>query len=327
MSVSVPCLFIVIPCYNEEAVVGGTADVLTELLEEMVKQGQVSADSRMVFVDDGSKDGTWEEILRCAKKCPWAEGIALQRNVGQQNALYAGLMEVRKRCDAAVSLDADLQDDPSLIPAMVRQFCAGNDVVYAVRKSRRGEGAGKRGTAWLFYRILGWMGADMPRDCGDFRLLSRKALEELSCFHEHNPFLRGLIPLLGLPSSILYFERRPRRAGKSKYSLGKMLALAVQAVTSLTAWPVYLVFWLGTGLALPSVAWLVWLLPIRQEGIGEKVLFASLWAAAGLLLLGIGIIGLYSVRIWQEVSGRPRYRIRERIFPSGYFWHEKTKRN
>lgn len=306
-----PVLVIVVPCFNEEEVLAYTVKELEGVLTGMIREKQVSPESRIWFVDDGSKDGTWAWIVRCAEKNPLVEGISLMHNVGHQSALYAGLMEAGAYGDAAVSLDADLQDDPALIPAMVRQFLAGNDIVYALRKSRKGEGGAKRASAFFFYRLMNLFGADMPKDCGDFRLLSKRALEELRLYPEKNPFLRGLIPLLGLPSAMIYFDRQPRKAGKSKYSLIKMLKFAASGIISLTGWPVYLVFWLGAGMVLAAAAGFLGELCGGRGEMGWQTAVVSLWAAAGLILMGIGVTGLYLLRIWQEVSGRPHYRIRQ----------------
>ena len=311
---SLPVAAIVVPCFNEEAVLDDTAAELIKLLDAMISQGRAAPESRIVFVDDGSGDATWERILAHAKESRLVAGISLRRNVGHQNALFAGLMEASRFCDAAISLDADLQDDPGLIPAMLEAFCAGKDVVYAVRRSRRGEGWAKRASAFLFYRLMERMGADLPRDCGDFRLLSRKALEELGRFRGPEPFLRGLIPLLGLPSETLFFDRRARKAGKSKYSLPKMIRFAANGIMTLTDWPIVLLFWLGAGLFGMSLAVIFWLLFAKRAGNGWKIAAVSIGGAAGLNMMAAGIIGLYIFRIRQETLGHPRYQIREKYF-------------
>lgn len=315
-----PVLAVVVPCFNEEAVIDTAAGELKAVLLSMIEGRQAAPKSRIVFVDDGSSDGTWERICFHAGACPLVEGISLRRNVGHQNALYAGLMEVKASCDAAVSLDADLQDDPALIPQMLERFQEGKDVVYAVHQSREGDSCAKKASAFLFYRLMKMMGAAMPKDCGDFRLLSRRALEELSLFSDPEPFLRGLVPLLGLPSAILCFDRRPRRAGKSKYSLFKMLKLAANGILSLTACPIGLIFGLGLGIFGISSLGMLWLLfgsrmCVGQEmaAVGWKIAAVSVWAAAGLVLMAIGTIGLYIFRGLQEISGRPRYQIREKF--------------
>ena len=311
---SLPVAAIVVPCFNEEAVLDDTAAELIKLLDAMIARGRAAPESRIVFVDDGSGDATWERVLIHAKESRLVAGISLRRNVGHQNALFAGLMEVREFCDAAISLDADLQDDPGLIPAMLEAFCAGKDVVYAVRRSRMGDGWAKKASAFLFYRLMERMGADLPRDCGDFRLLSRKALEELGCFREPDPFLRGLIPLLGLPSETLFFDRRPRKAGKSKYSLPKMVRFAANGIITLTDWPIVLIFRLGAGLFGVSLAVFFWLLSAGWAGNGWKIAAVSICGAAGLILMAAGTIGLYIFRIWQRAFGHPHYQIREKYF-------------
>lgn len=301
-------LYIVIPCFNEEAVLPDTAKRLETVMTVMIQDGLISRESRLLFVDDGSDDNTWEKIKQCAGKSPLIEGIALRKNVGHQKALYAGLMEVKPYCQMTVSLDADLQDDPDLIPSMVEKFYQGNDIVYAVRRRRRGESAGKKISAFLFYRFMKILGADMPKDCGDFRLLSRRALEELSLFQENRLFLRGMIPLLGLPSAFLYFERNPRSAGKSKYSLIKMIFFAMDGIFSLSTAPIYLLLILGILLFFGAGLWIIFNLGNPQQW---RMVTASIWAAAGLLLTGMGILGQYILQIWQNQLNRPCYQVRE----------------
>lgn len=302
-------LYLVIPCFNEEEVLPDTAETLKSVLSMMIQDGLVSEDSRLMFVDDGSEDGTWKYIRQCAKECPLIEGIALRKNVGHQKALYAGLMEVSQHCQITVSLDADLQDDPHLIPSMVEEFYRGSDIVYAVRKSRKGESAGKRVSAFLFYRLMGLLGADMPKDCGDFRLLSRRALEELRVLWKPRLFLRGLIPLLELSSSTLYFERKPRKAGKSKYSLIKMVFFAMDGIFSLSTVPLYLLLILGMILFLGAGFWMLLHLGRQTEW---EMAAASIWAASGLILAGMGVLGQYIVQIGQNPHSQPGYQVRER---------------
>ena len=205
-----PAIFwVVVPCFNEEEVIEETAGELRARLMAMIEDGLIRPESRVLFVDDGSRDGTWEILRRLVKADPLIAALRLRGNGGHQNALYAGLMEAKDYCHVSVSMDADLQDDPDLIPAMVEKFYEGNDIVYAVRKSRRGEGLFKRASAFGFYRFMEAMGASIPKDCGDFRLMSREAIKALSLFGEDRPFLRGLVPLLGFPSAQVTFDRRP----------------------------------------------------------------------------------------------------------------------
>lgn len=319
-----PVLYVVVPCFNEEAVVDDTAEELDGVLKAMTGKGLIGAESRILFVDDGSTDRTWEKIQVLSARGPRIGGIALRPHAGHQTAMYAGLMESKAYCDAAVTMDADLQDDPAILPAMVEQLLAGKDVVYAVRKRRKGDPLWKRATAWLFYRSMPVMGIHMPKDCGEYRLLSKRALECLSLFKEPDPFLRGLLPLLGLPSGEVLFDRRPRRAGESRYPFRKAAGLAAGAVVSLSPWPLHLLFWLGTGIALPAFLRLFWLLfsacpRSGQPGAGAspvpgwEIAVMSIWAAAGLLLMGMGILGAYLWQIWRQIAGRPRGQVAEAV--------------
>lgn len=301
-------LYLVIPCFNELEVLPQTAAEVKKAMGSMMETGLISGDSRVIFVDDGSGDGSWEWLRARAGEDSLFGALRLGRNAGHQNALYAGYMAVKNRCDMAVSLDADLQDDLSLVPAMAEQFYAGADIVYAIRRSRRGESKFKRATAALFYRLVNGLGAGLPPDCGDFRLLSRRALNQLSLYREEQPFLRGLVPMLGLPSAYLYFDRGPRRSGRSKYSVGKMLRLALDGICSLTTRPLSLL--LGLGLCLFVAAGL-WLLIHLFRPVTEQTVVATIWAACGLLLTGMGILGQYMGRIWRAQLDRPPYFIAE----------------
>ncbi len=303
-------LYLVIPCFNEEEVLEETAGELLAVMTAMTDAGMIGPKSRILFVDDGSRDRTWEILEKLGKSSPLVSGLRLRANAGHQNALYAGLMEAKDCCHMSISMDADLQDDPALIPAMVEKFYEGNDIVYAVRKSRRGEGLFKRASAFGFYRFMKALGVPMPKDCGDFRLMSREAMEALSLFGENRPFLRGLAPLLGFPSAQVIFDRRPRRRGRSKYSVKSMMRFAVDGVVSFSAAPIHLIFFLGIGLFLAAGGYLLYNAG-REPGVRQ--ILGTIWAAAGLVLMGIGAVGQYVVRIWREVTGRPRYLVRERL--------------
>lgn len=301
-------LYLVIPCYQEEQVLPQTADELRAVMGSMTGAGLISPASKILFVDDGSRDGTWRWLKQRAETDPMFAALSLCHNVGHQNALYAGLMAAREHCDLTVSLDCDLQDDLALIPAMVEQFLAGNDIVYAVRSHRREESWFKKGTAFLFYRLMKLLGTETPADCGDFRLLSRRALEYLALYTEERPFLRGLVPLLGLPSATVYFDRRPRQAGKSKYSVGRMVRFALDGICSMSLRPLSLLFFLGALLFGGAGVWLLFH-SLQPAGLGTVI--ATIWAVGGLLLIGMGILGQYIGRIWQAQLGRPRFLIRE----------------
>lgn len=303
-------LYLVIPCFNEEEVLRDTAKELLGAVTDMIETGLIAPESRIMFVDDGSRDRTWEIIREQAGVSPLFKAVRLRINAGHQNALYAGLMEVKDHCHMSISMDADLQDDPALLPAMVQKFYEGNHIVYAIRKSREGEGIFKKVSAFGFYRFMEVMGARIPKDCGDFRLMSREAMEALSLFEEDRPFLRGLVPLLGFPSARIFFDRRSRKNGESKYSLKSMVRFAMDGLISFSARPVHVILILGLVLFGAAGIWLL-LSMGREPGIREMI--ANVWAAAGLVLAGIGIVGEYIVRIWREQTGRPRYFIRERI--------------
>lgn len=301
-------LYLVVPCFNEEAVLPQTGQELRDVMVSMIRSGLIAPESRVVFVDDGSRDGTWRWIREKAQQDPLFGAVSLSRNTGHQTALYAGLMAVKDSCHMTVSLDADLQDDPAVIPSMVQQFYDGSDVVYAVRRSRRGDGMLKKFTAFLFYRLFRFLGSEAQTECGDFRLLSRRALEYLSLYKEERPFLRGLIPLLGLPSSCVYFDRNARQAGKSKYSLSRMTGFAMDGICSVSMKPLALMMGLGAAVFACAALWL--LLHLFCPATMETVI-ASVWAACGLLLTGMGLLGQYIGRIWLAQLGRPRYLIRE----------------
>ncbi len=309
-------LYVVIPCYNEEEVLSETMRRMEELLVDMEEKGQISAKSRAVFVDDGSKDATWRLIQDAVKKSNRFGGIKLARNVGHQNALMAGLMTVREECDCCISIDADLQDDIGAIPKFVEEFERGNDVVYGVRSRRETDSGFKRITAKAFYRLMKFLGADVIENHADYRLMSRDALEALSKFKEVNLFLRGVVRLVGFQSSRVYYERRERFAGKSKYPIKKMLSFAFDGITSFSIRPIRLVWNLGLFACLMSVGAAVYSLVAWLMGrsvSGWTSLMISIWFLAGVQLVSVGVIGEYIGKIYKEVKQRPRYIIEEVI--------------
>ena len=305
-----PVLYIITPCYNEEEALPHTAPKLMELLAQMAASGKISESSRLTLVDDGSRDATWKVIEALARRYPEVEGLKLAHNAGHQNALWAGMMTVREKADAIVTIDADLQDDVNAIPQFLDKLNEGCDVVYGVRKKRETDTAFKRATAHGFYRFMRSMGADVVDDHADYRLLSRRALDALSEFGEVNLFLRGMVPLLGFKTDIVYYDRGERVAGESKYPLRKMLAFAVEGITSFSVKPIRMVIALGLIFALLGI--LMALYAIVQAILGHTVsgwasLMVSVWVVGGVQLMALGLIGTYVGKIYTEVKRRPRF--------------------
>lgn len=313
---SVPILYIVIPCYNEEAVLPVTAPLFAEKLQGLLAAGRIAPDSRVLYVDDGSTDGTWETIRALARE-PLAEGVRLSRNRGHQNALLAGLLTAKDRADVTVSIDCDGQDDVNAIDAMLAEYEAGCDVVYGVRRNRQSDTPFKRGTAQLFYKLMNRLGAESVYNHADYRLLSRRALEGLARFEEVNLFLRGLVPLVGYRSSSVYYDRTPRLAGETHYPLGKMLRLAVDGITSLSVKPLKLITGLGLGVSFVSLIMILWSLVQHFMGAtvsGWSSLMCVVLFLGGVQLLCIGVLGEYIGKIYGEVKHRPRYILQETTF-------------
>ena len=307
-------LYIVVPCYNEEAVLPETSRRLKEKLEGLMAAGKIAPESRVLFVNDGSKDKTWEIISQLHEQCPLFSGADLTRNRGHQNALLAGLMTAKDRCDMAISMDADLQDDIDAVDAMVEQYYAGCDIVYGVRSSRKKDTFFKRFTAEGFYKLMNAMGAETVFNHADYRLMSRRALEGLSQFREVNLFLRGIVPMIGYRTAAVSYERGERFAGESKYPLKKMLSFAMEGITSLSVKPIRMITGLGFLVFLISIAMLIY--SIVRWAMGETILgwaslICSVWAIGGLILLSLGVIGEYIGKIYLETKERPRFLLRE----------------
>ena len=306
--------YLVIPCYNEEEVLPETARRVREKLLSLIERGAISPESRAVFVDDGSRDRTWELIEQLHASDPIYRGIKLSRNRGHQNALLAGLMTVKDECDAAVSMDADLQDDINAIDEMLSKCAEGYDVVYGVRSSRKKDSAFKRGTARAFYRLMQLMGVETVYDHADYRLMTRRALNGLSEFREVNLFLRGIVPLVGFRSTTVTYERGERFAGKSKYPLKKMLAFAFEGITSLSVKPIRMIAALGVFIFAVSIGILIYSL-VRHLGghtvSGWTSLAISIWALGGIQLLAIGTIGEYIGKIYLETKHRPAFLVED----------------
>ena len=321
---NVDTLYIVIPCYNEEAVLPITAPLFKAQLDSMIEAGSVSPESRIMFVDDGSSDNTWQVISRLTSDDEIFRGLKLSRNRGHQNALLAGLMEARSLCDITISIDADGQDDIAAMTQMVEAYRNGAEVVYGVRSSRKTDSFFKRMTAEMFYRFLASMGAEVVFNHADYRLLSSRVLNEFASFKEVNLFLRGLIPLVGFNSTCVYYERHERMAGKSHYPLKKMLGLAVDGITSLSTKPLKIVMGLGLFVSLLSFIGVIW-------AVVSAVMGASIagWASTiciicfigGIQLICLGVVGEYVGKTYMEVKARPRYIISERT------WQDKGDRN
>lgn len=309
-------LFLVIPCYNEEPVLRETAKRLREKYDALIAADKISEDSRIVFVNDGSKDKTWEIICELHEADKTFRGICLSRNKGHQNALMAGLMTVREECDAAISMDADLQDDINAVDEMVDRFAEGYEVVYGVRSSRKKDTFFKRTTAQGFYKIMRGMGVDTVYNHADYRLMSRRALAALAEFDEVNLFLRGIVPLVGFKSTQVTYERGERFAGESKYPLKKMLAFATEGITSMSIKPIRMIATLGMLVFLASIGVLIYSV-IRKIWFdtvpGWAFLAVSIWALGGIQLLSIGVIGEYIGKIYLETKHRPKYIVSEYI--------------
>jgi len=303
-------LYVVIPCYNEEEVLPETCRRMSALFQTMQETGQISSESRIVFVDDGSKDKTWQLIQEFSNQNSIFRGIKLAHNAGHQNALLAGLMSVKDCCDCCVSIDADLQDDIQAIPAMVADFDRGIDVVYGVRNCRATDTGFKRATAEGFYKLMKVLGADVIENHADYRLMSRRALQALSEFSEVNLFLRGVVRLVGFPSSEVYYARSERFAGESKYPLKKMLSFAFDGITSFSIKPIRLVWTMGIIACLIAVAAAVYSLiawGIHKSVSGWASLMISIWFLGGVQLVSVGVIGEYIGKIYKETKRRPRY--------------------
>lgn len=311
-----PTIYFVMPCYNEEAVLPETVSRLSQVIDSMKAQGLAGDNSRMLLVDDGSKDKTWEIISRLNRENPYVEGIKLSHNRGHQNALLSGLMTAMESCDCAISLDADLQDDIDVIPQFVEKFLDGCDVVYGVRNKRDTDTWFKRTTAEGFYKVMKILGVDVVFNHADYRLMSKRALQSLSEYKEINLFLRGLVPLIGFRSDYVYYDRNPRFAGETKYPLKKMVALALDGITSFSVKPLKLISNLGILISILSLFGLLYALISFFGGwavSGWTAIICSIWLLGGLQMLCLGVVGGYIGKIYSEVKNRPRFTIEEHL--------------
>ena len=312
-----PLLAIVVPCYCEEAVVEETARRLTAVVDRLVASGDADARSHILFVNDGSTDRTWALIEQLHRQDRRVDGLNLAANVGHQAALLAGLDVAAGRSDAVVSIDADLQDDPDVIPQMVAAYRAGADVVFGVRRSRTTDSRFKRVTALAFYRLLNALGTPTVYNHADFRLLSRRAARQLCRYRERNLFLRGIVPLIGYPSAKVYYDRAERFAGESKYPLRRMVNFAIDGITSFSVRPVRFVFALGCVfvlIALVAAGFVLWSWMKGTLVQGWASLFLSMWFIGGCVLMALGVIGEYIGKIYIEVKDRPRYNVERTLF-------------
>lgn len=304
------CIYFVIPCYNEQEVLPITAEQLRIKYDQLLQSGLIAESSRILLVDDGSKDRTWQIISQLHQKDSRFQGVKLSRNRGHQNALLAGLMTARSFCDAAISLDADLQDDINAMDAMLQKFQDGCDIVYGVRSDRETDTVFKRCTAQGYYKFMSSMGGELVYNHADYRLMSRRALDGLAEFGEVNLFLRSIVPMIGYRSDIVTYARKERPAGKSKYPLKKMLAFAWEGLTSLSIRPIRMITILGTLIFLVSIGMLIY--SVIRHAMGATItgwtsLAVSIWAIGGLQLLAIGIIGEYIGKVYLETKSRPKY--------------------
>ena len=309
-------LYLVVPCYNEEEVLYETSSRLLEKLDRMIEKDIVSENSKILFVNDGSKDKTWMIIKELHKTNNIFSGLNLSRNKGHQNALLAGLMEAKKHANMVISLDADLQDDINVIDKFVEEYYKGKDIVYGVRSSREKDTFFKKQSALAFYKLMNKMGGELVYNHADYRLMSKRALEALSEYKEVNLFLRGIVPLIGYDYSIVEYERHERFAGESKYPLKKMLAFAMDGITSFSIKPIRLISILGFTIFVMSFIALIYSLIVKFLGkteIGWTSLVISIWMIGGIQLLSLGVIGEYIGKIYSETKARPRYIIKDKL--------------
>ena len=308
-------LYLVVPCYNEETVLPVTAPFFLNKIEELIGCSKISPESRVLFVDDGSTDGTWSIIDNMSKDYSSVKGIRLSRNRGHQNALLAGLMEAKEFCDISISIDCDGQDDINAVDKMVDEYLSGADIVYGVRDNRKSDTWFKKSSAKCYYKILNIFGANVVYNHADYRLLSKRVLEELSKYREVNLYLRGMVPLIGFKSTSVYYERHKRLAGKSKYPLRKMISLGFNGITSFTVKPIHIITVFGFIVALISGIGVIWSVIAKLLGktvAGWTSTVCIICFLGGIQLLSLGVIGEYIGKIYLETKNRPRYVIKDR---------------
>ena len=307
-------LYMVIPCYNEEEVLKDTAKELKNKLEDLISKKKINKKSKIMFVNDGSKDRTWDIICELTKEDNIFAGLKLSRNRGHQNALLAGLMYAKDKCDIAISMDADLQDDINVIDEMIEQNNLGIDIVYGVRSSRKKDSFFKRFTAQSFYKLMKVMGVDVIYNHADFRLTSKRVLDSFENYKEVNLFLRGIFPLIGFKNSVVYYERDKRFAGESKYPLKKMLSFAFDGITSFSVKPLRMILGLGFIILIGSIFIMIYSIVVKflgQTVDGWTFIMLSIWFIGGVQMVSIGVIGEYIGKMYNETKQRPRYIIEE----------------
>lgn len=321
MSENCNVLTIVVPCYNEQEVLNETTKELTIILKDQIEKKLVKEDSKILYVNDGSEDETWNIIEGLSRKNKFVTGIKFSRNFGHQNALIAGLTTASSYSDAMITIDADLQDDVSAIPDMIQKFLEGNDIVYGVRNNRTTDTWFKRKTAGCFYQIMKKMGVEMVSNHADYRLMSRRAVSGLLKYSERNLFLRGIVPLIGYPSTKVYYARKERYAGTSKYPLKKMIGFALDGITSFSVVPIKAIFFLGTLIVVLSLVLMLYTLVERIIGetmAGWSSLMISIWFLGGVQLIALSLIGEYVGKVFTEVKRRPRFEIQEDLYSKSF---------
>lgn len=307
-----PVLYVVVPCFNEQEALPQSHMRLLQLMKEMIAQGSISDESQLLYVDDGSRDNTWDIIQQLTQECNMTAGVKLACNSGHQNALMAGLATVVEHCDITVSIDADLQDDTNAIPEMIKHYSEGCDIVFGVRRLRKSDTWFKRTTASWFYSLMKQLGVSTIENHADFRLMSRRAVLALLDYRERNLFIRGIVTKLGYKTACVYYDRTKRIAGESKYPLHKMMNLAIDCITSFSVKPVRLVFTVGVLfliIALMMLIYVLWTYFMGRAVSGWSSLILSVWLIGALILIALGIIGEYVGKIYTEVKNRPRYNI------------------
>ena len=303
-------LYLVVPCYNEEEVLHKSAAVLLDKLDRLIQAGTISDKSKILFINDGSKDSTWQIIYELTRQNSKYAGLSFSRNYGHQSAILAGMMAARSKADAVVTIDADLQQDIEALDQFLECYQNGCEIVYGVRSARTTDTFFKRFTAESFYHMISMMGGEIVFNHADYRLMSKRALEEMAKYKEVNLFLRGIVPMIGFKTDVVTYERHERMAGESKYPLKKMLALAIDGITSLSTKPIRFIVFLGLFIFLCSIGMLIYSLVqhfLGHTSIGWTSLIVSIWAIGGLQLLAIGVIGEYIGKIYLETKARPRY--------------------
>ena len=309
-------LYIVVPCYNEEEVLSETIKLLTKKVDKLIKDNKINKNSKLLFVNDGSKDNTWKIIKDNSKTNKLVTGISLSRNRGHQNALLAGLLTAKNHADIIISMDADLQDDINAIDEMLKKYQEGNEIVYGVRKSRKKDSLFKKTTALLFYKLMKFLGVECIYNHADYRLTSKKVLNALEEYDETNLFLRGIIPTIGYKSDIVYYDRGERYAGKTKYPLKKMISFAIEGITSFSIKPLTMICHIGILILIISIIIMIYSIVRKVTGntvTGWTFLSISIWFIGGLQMTSIGIIGEYIGKIYYETKKRPRYIISENL--------------